>query len=210
MISNRLQMPSSSTFKPTAKFFAADEANSSTPTPTPKLKDLNLPSYLDVILFWGATFEDSPKLPSGIPLDLRMVLFTMNSMGRLDHYLRTLITYNINRHITYEIGHDGGDGTPLQRVFQRWGSQYNVDTSQDPTMHEKLLAKFSSLLSEHTSRVWNKEKHERYMTRLVAANKRHPNSNPNQSEEEVVKIVVEELESDILYPSNPVLLLFYY
>lgn len=95
------------------------------------------------------------------------------------------------------IGND--ETTPLSRVFQRWSVQYHVDTSVDPVAYEKLLAKFSGLLSEHKSRVWNKEKHEKYMNLLITANKRHPNNNPNQSEEEVVKKVVEELESDIVY-----------
>jgi hypothetical protein len=198
VISDTHQVPSSSSFRPTAKFLVVDEANSA--TSSPQLKDLSLPSYLDIILFWGATFEDSPKLPAGIALDLRMVLFTMNSLGRLDHYLRNLVTFDINRHITNEIGHD--EGTPLQRVFQRWTSQYNVDTSQDPSVNEKLLQKFSGLISENTQRIWNNEKQEKYLNILVTANKRHPSNNASQNEEEVVKQVVEELESDLLYLSK--------
>jgi hypothetical protein len=128
-----------------------------------------------------------------------MVLFTMNSLGRLDHYLRNLITYDINRHITYELNHDSGEGSSLQRVFERWATQYNVDTAQDPLANEKLLAKFSALLSEHSSRVWNKDKYHKYMTTLITANKRHPNNSQDKSEEEVVKEVVEELEADLMH-----------
>eukprot|EP00026_Physarum_polycephalum_P000161 Phypoly_transcript_00161.p1 GENE.Phypoly_transcript_00161~~Phypoly_transcript_00161.p1 ORF type:complete len:2059 (-),score=306.68 Phypoly_transcript_00161:106-6282(-) len=200
VISDTHQVPSSSSFRPTTKFLTVDDANAA--AASPKLKDLSLPSYLDIILFWGANLEDSPKLPTGIALDLRMVLFTMNSLGRLDHFLRNLITFDINRHITYEIGHDAGEGSPLQRVFQRWASQYNVDTSQDPSVNEKLLQKFKGLISENVQRVWNKEKQEKYLNILVTANKLHPSNNPNQSEEEVVKQVVEELEADLLYLTN--------
>lgn len=199
VISDTHQVPSSSSFRPTAKFLNLSDGVHA--VSSPKLKDLTLPSYLDIILYWGV--DDSPKLPNGISLDLRMVLFTMNSLGRLDHYLRTLITADINKHISVEIGQaDTSESVALQRLFSRWASQYRVDTSLDVKAHSSLLAKFSDLISEHNSRIWTKEKYERYMTRIVTANKLHPEFNAAESEEEVLTKLVQELEADLLYHSN--------
>lgn len=196
VISDTHQVPSSSSFRPTAKFLHLSDGTNA--APSPKLKDLTLPSYLDVILYWGV--EDSPKLPNGISIDLRMVLYTMNSLGRLDHYLRTLITSDINKHITAEIGHsEGSESGALNKLFQRWASQYNVDTSLDAHSHFVFLSKFLDLISEHKARVWTKEKYERYTTRIVTANKRHPDFNTSESEEEIMKKLLVELEADLLY-----------
>ncbi len=203
VISDKNEVPASSSFKPTAKFLSMmpEEQRAS----SPKLQDLSLPSYLDFILFWG-DFEDSPKLPSGIALDLRSVLFTMNSLGRLDHFLRVIITQSIHKQVNYEIAH-GGEGEEktdknLQKAVSRWSTMHHIDTSFDAAAHEKFKESFLSLLSEYSTRIWTKEKFEDCMNSIVTANKRHPfsSSSSPDHEEESLKRIIENLESDLSYP----------
>jgi len=232
-------VPASSSFKatpPQASSASSSNQNVSNQTknntvqslnkPITGLSDVQFPEWLDITIYWNKTnnyslLEDNAAssssisnhemdISNGINIEVRSLILSERSGGRLDHYLEARLISLINQRLLSIV--ESKTVPWVESIYNNWIKSVNVH------YFSEISRKLTSTVTSFNSHLWNSRKFNAFLDRIVNL-KRHypafktPQDQPqttskgvaiplqltSQKEEQEMKKIIKQIEQDILY-----------
>eukprot|EP01133_Synstelium_polycarpum_P007805 gene7805-9157_t len=159
--------------------------------------DQTLPSWLDISIYWTDSQLDAKKekdLADSINIDLRAILLAERAVGRLDHYISSLLVSTISRRLADTVASKTSPW--LDQVHVAWTRAVNAH------YHSEVATALPAIVAEYRGRMWTPRRYRQTLDKIVNLRRRFPPVAPSaisQEEETEMAAIVKALQDDALY-----------
>ncbi|KAM9964867.1 hypothetical protein ACTFIW_004659 [Dictyostelium discoideum] len=155
-----------------------DDTVKSLSKPIVGLSDHKFPEWLDITIYWRndetsnvVVVDDSDiTISNGINLEIKQILLTEQSAGRLDHYLESKLITSIHNRLLNII--ESKTNEWVEPIYNYWIKSVNIE------YHNEITNSFQNFIQEFNSHIWDNRKYQAFLNRIVNLRRQFPPPSP--------------------------------